>query len=165
MTNTPMTNGRTTTTESAAEKQFLGRDDVNDVESILADDAIDFGDLAHTATVRGDAIFTWDYDRTRAGLAKLYDKAKTSQWNGTTDLDWSIDVDIEAVAVQMQAAVQHVRQRLTDIEGSPLKTWSDDQWTAFAVEAFNWRMSQFLHGEQGALICTAKIVDTTRPPW
>src|SRR5207302_2530768 len=37
------------------------------------------------------------------------------------------------------------------------------EWTQFQVEALNWRMSQFLHGEQGALICTAKIVATT--PW
>src|SRR5262245_50162036 len=44
---------------------FLGRDDVNDVESILADDAIDFGELSHSQRVGGDAIFTWDYDRSR----------------------------------------------------------------------------------------------------
>jgi hypothetical protein len=150
-------------TTAEEQTKFLGRDDVNDIESILADDAIDFGDLAHTTAVRGDAIFTWDYDRTRAGLAKLYEKAKTSQWNGATDLDWSIEVDVEAVAREMQGAVMHLRQRLTDLPGSPLKKWSDAEWTRLAVEAFNWRMSQFLHGEQGALICTAKIVETT--PW
>ena len=32
---------------------FLGRDDVNSVESILADDAIDFGDLVHTSVKAG----------------------------------------------------------------------------------------------------------------
>jgi hypothetical protein len=141
----------------------LGRDDANDIASILADDGIDFGAFAHTAFVGGDAIFTWDYERTRAGLAKLYERAKTSQWNGSTDLDWSIDVDIEAVAVEMQAAIAHVRQRLVELEGSPLKGWTEEQWTKLAVEAFNWRMSQFLHGEQGALVCTAKIVETV--PW
>ena len=94
---------------------YLGRDDVNDIESILADDAIDFGAEAHTTPVRGDAMFTWDYERTRAGLAKLYEKAKTSQWNGSTDLDWSIDVDVEQVAREMQAAVDHLRERMTDL--------------------------------------------------
>ena len=44
--------------------------------------------LVHPTPVGGDAIFTWDYERTRPGLAKLYEKAKTSQWNGSTDLDW-----------------------------------------------------------------------------
>ena len=37
------------------------------------------------------------------------------------------------------------------------------EWLQFQMEAFNWRMSQFLHGEQGALLCTGKIVVTT--PW
>jgi len=141
----------------------LGRDNVNSVESILADDAIDFGELAHATAVGGDAIFTWDYERTRAGLAKLYERAKTSQWNGTTDLDWSIDVDVESVAREMQGAVAHLRQRLVDLPNSPLKSWGEPEWTELAIQAFNWRMSQFLHGEQGALICTAKIVETV--PW
>jgi len=148
---------------TAEDFRALGRDNVNSVESILADDAIDFGNLAHTTAVGGDAIFTWDYERTRAGLAKLYERAKTSQWNGSTDLDWSIDVDVEAVAREMQATIMHLRQRLTDLPNSPLRSWSEDDWTKLAVEAFNWRMSQFLHGEQGALICTAKIVETV--PW
>jgi hypothetical protein len=141
----------------------LGRDDANDIASILADDAIDFGSAAHVTAVGGDAIFTWDYERTREGLGKLYERAKTSQWNGATDLDWSIQVDVEAVAKEMQAAIAHLRQRLTDLDGSPLKKWDERQWTTLAVEAFNWRMSQFLHGEQGALVCTAKIVETV--PW
>jgi len=143
--------------------QALGRSDANDIASILADDAIDFGDIAHTAVVGGDAIFTWDYERTREGLGKLYERAKTSQWNGSTDLDWSIEVDVEAVAKEMQAAIAHLRQRLVDLPNSPLKKWDEAQWTNLAVEAFNWRMSQFLHGEQGALVCTAKIVETV--PW
>jgi hypothetical protein len=141
----------------------LGRDDVNAIESILADDAIDFGNEAHTASVGGNAIFTWDYERTRKGLAKLYERAKTSQWNGSTDLDWSIDVDVEKVATEMQGAVAHIRDRLVDLPNSPLKAWGEKEWTNFAIEAFKWRMSQFLHGEQGALICTAKIVETV--PW
>ncbi|HEY8216590.1 MAG TPA: ferritin-like domain-containing protein [Acidimicrobiia bacterium] len=145
------------------EFRALGRDDANEIASILADDAIDFGAIAHTATVGGDAIFTWDYDRTREGLGKLYERAKTSQWNGATDLDWSTPVDIEAVAIEMQTAVTHLRQRLVALEGSPLKRWGDAEWTKLAIEAFNWRMSQFLHGEQGALVCTAKIVETV--PW
>ena len=45
------------------------------------------------------------------GLGKLYERAKTSQWNGSTDLDWSIDVDVEFVALEMQAAIAHLRDR------------------------------------------------------
>jgi len=146
-----------------AEFQPLGREDVNDVASILADDNVDFGAAAHETPVGGDAVFTWDYERSRQGLSKLYERAKTSQWNGSTDLDWSIDVDVEAVAGEMQMAMMPLRTRLTELEGSPLRSWGDREWIAFGVESFRWRMSQFLHGEQGALICTAKIVETV--PW
>ena len=142
---------------------YLGRDDVNDIESILADDAIDFGNAFHATPARGDAIFTWDYARTREGLSKLYEKAKTSQWNGSTDLDWSIDVDPEQVAREMSGAVAYFQQRMQEVEGSPMKRWGEQEWLQFQMEAFNWRMSQFLHGEQGALLCTGKIVVTT--PW
>ena len=151
------------TMSETSSHQFLGRDDVNDIESIIRDDARDFGTDFHSAAARGDAIFTWDYSRTREGLSKLYEKAKTSQWNGSTDLDWSIDVDIEQVAREMSGAVNFFQQRMTDVEGSPVKNWGDKEWLQFQMEAFNWRMSQFLHGEQGALLCTGKIVVTT--PW
>ena len=146
-----------------SEFKVLGREDANSIESILADDAIDFGTAVHATQVGGDAIFTWDYERTREGLGKLYERAKTSQWNGSTDLDWSIDVDVEKVAIEMQVAIAQLRERLLTLPNSPLKSWGEAQWTKLAIEAFNWRMSQFLHGEQGALICTAKIVETV--PW
>ena len=150
-------------TTTDAEFKALGRDDVNAVESILADDSIDFGAVAHSTPVGGDAVFTWDYARTRAGLAKLYERAKTSQWNGATDLDWSVEVDVERVSETMQLAMAPLRGRLTDLPGSPLKSWGEKEWTSLGVDAFRWRMSQFLHGEQGALVCTAKIVETV--PW
>ena len=50
--------------------------------------------LIHTVEDHADAIVTWGYEKgERASLDKLYEKAKTSQWNGQTDLDWSIEVD------------------------------------------------------------------------
>ena len=33
--------------------------------------------------------FTWDYTQRSAALTKLYEKGKTSQWNATTDIDWT----------------------------------------------------------------------------
>ena len=54
-------------------------------------------DTIHAVSADFDTIFTWDYERSRPALVKLYEKAKTSQWNASTDLDWSIDVDPEKV--------------------------------------------------------------------
>ena len=50
-----------------------------------------------------------------------------------------------------------------DISGTPLEKWGDKEWIDLGVESQNWTLSQFLHGEQGALICTAKIVESV--PW
>ena len=102
-----------------------------------------------------DAIFTWNYGKgERAKLDRLYEKAKTSQWNATTDLDWSIEVDPTKV-IDLQAELQLDPSNAED-PTSPLYTWGDKEWEEFGVESVRWRLSQFLHGEQGALMAAAQ---------
>tara|TARA_B100000029_G_scaffold2325_1_gene2822 strand:- start:42 stop:1217 length:1176 start_codon:yes stop_codon:yes gene_type:complete len=121
----------------------------------------DVTSLIHAVEDNADAIFTWGYDKgERAPLDRLYEKAKTSQWNGQTDLDWSIEVDPYTMllpANPMEA------DYFKENPNSPLHKFSDKEWKELAVESLNWSLSQFMHGEQGALLCTAKIVETV--PW
>jgi len=119
--------------------------------------------IGHAVQVNADALFTWDYERSRPALSKLYEKAKTSMWNGATDLPWETEVDPEAVARQMMAGGLMRFQELQDLPGSPFKNFSETEWVQVAVEMQNWQLSQFLHGEQGALMCTGMITATT--PW
>jgi hypothetical protein len=113
-----------------------------------------------------DAIFTWDYEKgRREKLDKLYEKAKSSQWNASTDLDWSSDVDVERVAHEINNndyRGMYVAM-LMEAEGSPISNWGAKEWADYSIESFAWRISQFMHGEQGALLSTAKIVETV--PW
>ena len=77
---------------------ILGREETDDLDAILAITNTDVDELVHTISDNADAIFTWDYEKgARPQLHKLYEKAKRSQWNGEIDLDWSIEVDQEAV--------------------------------------------------------------------
>ena len=117
--------------------------------------------LIHAVEDNADAIFTWGYDKgERARLDKLYEKAKVSQWNGQTDLDWSIDVDpYKVLAPADPAEVAYFAEN----PESPLYKLNEKEWEDLGVESMNWSLSQFLHGEQGALVCTAKIVETV--PW
>jgi hypothetical protein len=117
----------------------------------------------HSVSANLDAIFTWDYERSRAPLVKLYEKAKTSQWNATTDLDWSIDVDPERIGQELGGGGAIRFQALAEAEGSPVKHFGDKEWRRVSVEIQNSMLSQFMHGEQGALLCTARIVETV--PW
>ena len=139
---------------------IIGRADINDLEAILAITNTDVDEIAHAVHAEADAIFTWDYERSRPALAKLYEKAKTSQWNAN-DLPWEIEVDQEKVAAENQN--QNGVDRQQDFTGTPFEKWGDKEWIAFGVESQNWTLSQFMHGEQGALICTAQIVETV--PW
>jgi hypothetical protein len=95
-------------------------------------------------------------------LRKLYEKAKTGQWNGSTDLDWKTEVDIEKTIAADQVLIgSGIDESL--YANTPLAKWNDKEWLEFGIESRRWTLSQFLHGEQGALICTAKIVETV--PW
>src|SRR6478609_4875276 len=124
---------------------------------------IDQHDTIHAVEADFDSIFTWDYGRSRPALVKLYEKAKTSQWNASTDLDWSIDVDPEKIGSELGGGGTQRFQALREAEGSPVKHFGEKEWRQVSVELQNSLLSQFMHGEQGALLCTARIVETV--PW
>jgi len=143
-------------------QDILGRSDLNDIEGILSITNDDVDAIQHIVKDNADAIFTWDYSLTRPALRKLYEKAKVGQWNGSTDLDWSINVDEEKqVAMDLAAFASGLTP--AHYASTTLSNWGDKEWTEFAIEQRRWSLSQFMHGEQGALICTAKIVETV--PW
>jgi len=149
------------------DRDILGRDSVDDLEAILAITNSDVDEAVHTVQDNAAAIFTWDYEKgARPALNKLYEKAKHSQWNGETDLPWDTIVDPDAALEPFLAAADPrfgVGGDLAMLPGSPVKSWTEKEWREMAMESVNWRLSQFMHGEQGALICTAKIVETV--PW
>jgi hypothetical protein len=156
----------TETSQFRHDAEILGRADLNDLEAIMEVSNTDTTELIHAVADNADAIFTWDYEKgARPALNKLYEKAKTSQWNGETDLDWSIEVDPTRILSAMQdgqAAAGPLAMVATQ-PGSPFVNFGDKEWEQLGMESINWRLSQFMHGEQGALLCTAKIVETV--PW
>ena len=106
-------------------------------------------------TVRQDVAYNWLYDNDRQRLARLYENAKRDQWNATDRLDWSIDVDPESEIIPDLAI---------GIYGTPMwQKLTPREIERLRHEALTWQLCQFLRGEQGALLATAQIVDTT--PW
>ena len=84
-----------TTDAAPSNEDMIGRADMNDLEAILAVSNTDRDEAIHAVEDNCEAIFTWDYEQgRRPALNKLYEKAKSSQWNGQTDLDWSIEVGL-----------------------------------------------------------------------
>jgi hypothetical protein len=109
-----------------------------------------------------DRIFLWNYDRDRAQLVTLYNKAMASQWNSVTELDWSTDVDPEGL-VDLHSPMMELVRAARGVPGSPIASWGERELGQVAVEMFKAQLSQFMHGEQGAMMTAAKIVETV--PW
>ena len=150
------------TISHASNEEIIGRSEINDIEAILSVVNTDPNEVQQSVKGGGDTIFTWDYSLARPQLRKLYEKAKTGQWNGSTDLDWNTSVDIEKTIAADQVLIgSGIDPSL--YANTPLAKWNDKEWLEFGIESRRWTLSQFLHGEQGALICTAKIVETV--PW
>jgi hypothetical protein len=147
--------------EYTATAEIIGRDEINDLEAILSVTNTDIDEAVHTVKDNADAIFTWDYEKgARPGLNKLYEKAKGAQWNAQTDLPWDTDVDLEKNAEIQRLQYAELEQ---DVTGTPLEKFSEQDMIQLSIESDNWTLSQFMHGEQGALLCTAKIVESV--PW
>jgi hypothetical protein len=145
--------------------ELIGRDKINDLEAVL--NFVGQYDVEgfHRVPDNCPAEFTWDYEKgAKPQLDKLYEKAKKAQWNGQTDLDWSIEVDQEQVVIANQEAnADQFAWGTADLAGTAVESWGEKEWLKFGMENQNWLLSQFMHGEQGALLCTAKIVETV--PW
>src|ERR1700722_3517889 len=100
----------------------------------------------------GDARFTWEYDDGRARLLSLYQKGKDKQGDAESRIDWSQDVD------PMNPI--ELPDEFHPLFGSPMWDAADDARRAEMRQHFQaWQLSQFLHGEQGAMVCAAKIVE------
>ncbi len=128
-------------------------------EPVAADEMAASFKIVHD---HADRIYLWDYERCRTPLVTLYNKAMGSQWNSVTDLDWGIDVDPEGLVDHDGLAMQLVKMAAAE-PGSPIANWGAPQFTALGIESFKASISQFMHGEQGAMLTAAKIVETV--PW
>lgn len=110
-------------------------------------------EMCETVPVEFQGLLSWDYAHGDERLVRLYEKAKRSQWNVSTDVNWSLDVDPTHVDETAMEPLRHA-------PGSPFARLDDKELGELAWEQQAWTISQFLHGEQGALLATAKIVDS-----
>jgi hypothetical protein len=106
---------------------------------------------ASTLDIAYQATLVSSYEPERADLRGLYEKAKDLQWNARTSLPWSTDVDPEA---------ENTPNQFIPIFGTPVWDRLDKktELPRLRRHATSYLLSNFLHGEQGALLATAQIV-------
>ncbi len=100
-----------------------------------------------------DATFDFEYDEGRTTLMHLYQKGKDMQWDAVNRIDWTQELDFEN---PMQLPDEGVA-----LHGSPMwEKMTKKEKIEFRRHAQAWNISQFMQGEQAALICAAKIVES-----
>ena len=100
-----------------------------------------------------DAKFSWEYDDGRGRLLSLYQKGKDKQWDSTKRIDWSIEVDPNDPA--------GFPEEYNDLANTDIwRKMSKKEQDEFGRHQSSWLFSQFLHGEQGAMVVSARIVET-----
>jgi hypothetical protein len=102
-----------------------------------------------------DSCYVWRYGNVKEGLRDLYEKAKRDQWNGTTQLAWDTDVDPEHDILP---------PAINPLNGyAPFERLSEKEKNRLRHAQVALQLSQFLHGEQGALIVASLLVGAV--PW
>jgi hypothetical protein len=100
-----------------------------------------------------EAIYNWNYSSEVDSLRTLYANALDRQWNAMRDLDWETEIDREAFS------------RTFSLAGVPIQEtqfWrdlSEDLRWEVSRRSAAFMLSNFLHGEQGALMVAAQLVN------
>jgi len=105
----------------------------------------------------GTANFDWRYRREHPEMKRLYEAAKASQWNATKDLDWSRDVDPFARGKLVPDSF------IPPSHTKHFRSLTKKQQAIHRHAMLSWLLSQFLHGEQGALYAAAQVTEAV--PW
>jgi hypothetical protein len=100
-----------------------------------------------------DVQFNWEYEDGSDALLALYEKGKKQQWDASTRLDWSLELNPD---------------NPMELKDEAISIYETDYWRRMNDQERSWlrrhlqanSISQFMHGEQGALIATSKIVAT-----
>ncbi len=96
-------------------------------------------------------VWKFDYEPKLKALRDLYEVAKKEQWNAATDVPWDLEIDRGG--------------DILDPEQDPFRSFDfvkalpEEKQVELAVRRAAWTLSQFLHGEQGALLCCGQLVD------
>jgi hypothetical protein len=103
-----------------------------------------------------DAYFDFRYQGDYPEMYELYRRAVQNQWDGDKQLDWSTDVDPrnpERPVLPLELAP------LAGLAAHGIRLDREEQ-LRFVHDFSSWMLSQFMHGEQGALYASAQVTES-----
>src|ERR1044071_4814694 len=100
-----------------------------------------------------EVVFQWNYDAEVEELRNLYVKGAEAQWVGARDIDWSRDIDLVKFSTTPLGTGVPIEKT------SYWKSLPQETVIELTRKTAAFRLSQFLHGEQGALLVAAQLVN------
>jgi len=98
-----------------------------------------------------ETAFDWRFDDGRAHMMRLYQKGKDMQWDAITRVDWDEELNPDNP--------MEMPDEMSGLFYTPIWQKASEKERAEMRRHFQaWAISQFLQGEQAAMICAAKIV-------
>jgi hypothetical protein len=132
-------------------QNFAGSDrrkgDADDIEDLITGEHADAVAEIFNTPLTGS--YNWDYTVQDDRIQKLYQLGKELNWNAQMDIDWDRpwpEEDFEQGAELMNLA-----------DYPPYMELSAERKKEFWLHQNSWALSQFLHGEQGALLVASQL--------
>jgi hypothetical protein len=94
--------------------------------------------------------YNWDYTISDNRIKKLYELGKELNWNGSIDLNWDYTHPADERLVETDDQLPHETLKAYE-------NLSDEEKILFDRHSTAELMSQFLHGEQGALLVASQL--------
>ena len=104
------------------------------------------------------AYFDWTYPQDHPEMRELYRRAKQNQWDGETWLPWATNVDPENPEVPI---IPRNFVNFDGVRAAGVKLTREEETKMLHCVAA-WMLSQFLHGEQGALFAAAQVTEAVQ---
>jgi thioester reductase-like protein len=108
--------------------------------------------LGAAPELRPSCTFVEEYKVHDKRLGSLYSRGKQKQWDAEKRIDWSLPLDPENPQSLPDVGIPIYGSALFDSLSAAKRGEVRRHFQA-------WQLSQFLHGEQGALLCAAKLVE------
>lgn len=98
-----------------------------------------------------ETVYQRSYVSEAPDLRRLYENAKRDQWNAARDIDWTQAVDLDRGIFANELIDGHGTDTLKRLDAK--------RFAQLNVEFSCWRISQLLHGEEGAMLACSQLVD------
>lgn len=132
----------------------------NMLPSLLKGFILKEGKKNHNVLIKSghSANFDFNYNSENIEMYELYRRSVDNQWNGDTKLNWNTNVDPQNPEVGLLPDSFFPFDKFAESGINLNKKEKLD----FKHSVTSWMLSQFLHGEQGALFAAAQVTESIK---